>query len=68
MEIHMVSGGAELVHRHFRLMLVTEGSSEEEPKFKEWGPDSTSLVGQLENHLRKCLVLERGDDLGPAIH
>lgn len=47
------AGGSELMHHHFCLLLVTKGGSEEEPKFKEWGTDSTSLVEQLENYTRK---------------
>jgi len=56
------------MRHHFCLLLVTEGGSEDEPRFKEWGIDSTSSVEQLESYTRKCLVLKRGDDLGPAIH
>jgi len=66
----VVSGGtgSGLMRHHFCLLLVTEGGSEDEPRFKEWGIDSTSSVEQLESYTRKCLVLKRGDDLGPAIH
>lgn len=34
---------------------------------REWGTDPAALGEQLEKSMRKNLVTERGDDLGPAI-
>lgn len=34
---------------------------------REWGTDPAALGEQLEKSMRKNLVMERGDDLGPAI-